>query len=161
MVHGGFHVPKRDTPANFHWFITVLCGHRRIRAEVEGTGTSHPWCTPCDTSWNFVATTGEYSLSFFLSFFLSSLCHFHQLAFDSKLRPPPIHAHAFRSVPQPPPTINAIHTKPILASYAPDLAQCPSTKCALPSVCTHPVGLSLRNNPADSMPPHQIADKIE
>lgn len=91
-------MPKRDTPANFHWFITVLCGHRRIRAEVEGTGTSHPWCTLRDTSWNFVATAGVYSLSFFLS----SLCRLHQLAFDSKLRPPPIHALAFRSVPPNP-----------------------------------------------------------
>ena len=75
------------------------------------------------------------------------LCRLYQLPFDSELRPPPTYALAFRSVPQSPPTINAIHTKPILAPLAPDLAQC------LYHVCTS-LGLRAPSRPNVIEQPH-------
>lgn len=117
---GVLRVPKRGSPANFHRFITVPRGHRRIRVEVEGTGASNPR-TP-------VNVVPPVKLRGYRRGAL--LCRLYQLPFDSELRPPPMYALAFRSVPQSPPTINAIHTKPILAPLAPDLAQCLCHVCA-------------------------------
>lgn len=84
------------------------------------------------------------------------LLRLYQLPFDSELRPPPMYALAFRSVPQSPPTINAIHTKPISAPLAPDLAQC------LCHVCTS-LGPRAPSRPIAIEQPHlmKYTDKIE
>lgn len=146
-------VPKRGTPANFHRFITVPRGHRRTQRRWRGRrgpATLVPQGRSIAPPVEPRPPQGSPSLSFSLSFSPSRL---YQLPFDSELRPPPTHAPAFRSVPQSPPTINAIHTKPILAPLAPDLAQCLSHVCD-PLGFLHPVGLSPAN-PTDWIPPRE------
>ena len=114
---GVLRVPKRGSPANFYRFIIVPRGRRRIRVEVEGTGPNNPRTQRC----TYRSTSGLPQGSLPL--------RLYQLPFDSELRPPPMYAFAFRSVPQSPPTINTIHTKSILAPLAPDLAQCRCHVC--------------------------------
>lgn len=109
---GVLRVPKRGSQANFHRLITVPRGHSvpGWRWKGQGQTTLVPNVAPP------VKLRGYHRGAL--------LCRLYQLPFDSKLRPPPMYVLAFRSVPQSPPTINAIHTKPILAPLAPDLAQC-------------------------------------
>lgn len=67
-----------------------------------------------------------------------------------------MYALAFLSVPQSPPTINTIHTKPILAPLAHDLAQC------LRHVCMS-LGPRAPSRPIAIEQPHltRYAEKIE